>query len=73
MNRKIAIILLIVVGIYCLPTLQAAFATVLGVVAAVAGTILGVGLSLIASVLPLLIVAYLIWWLVRDNRNSRQH
>lgn len=73
MNRTIAIILLVAVGIYCLPTLLAIVATVFGVLIGVAGAILGIGISLLVTALPVIIVGYLIWWLVRDNRRSRQY
>jgi hypothetical protein len=68
MNRTIAIVLLVAVGIYCLPTLLAIIGTVLGIIVGVAGAIFGVGISLLFSVLPYVILAYVIWWLVREKR-----
>ena len=73
MNRSLVIILLVVVGIYYLPTLLAAIATVFAIVIGVFGAILGVGISLVVTLLPVIIVGYLIWWLVRDNRRNRQY
>jgi len=72
MNRTIAIILLIAVGIYCFPAILAAVAGAFGIAVGLAATLLGVGLSVLFTVLPYLILAYVIWWLIRDNR-SRQH
>jgi hypothetical protein len=73
MNRTLATILLIAVGIYCLPGLIALAATVFAIVLGVAGALIGVVISLVVTLLPLVIVGYLIWWLVRDNRRSRQY
>ena len=72
MNRTIAIILLIAVGIYCFPTILGAVAAAFGIAVGLAATLLGVGLSVFFTVLPYLLLAYVIWWLIRDNR-SRQH
>lgn len=72
MNRTIAIILLIAVGIYCFPAILGAVAGAFGIAVGLAATLLGVGLSVLFTVLPYLILAYVIWWLIRDNR-SRQH
>lgn len=73
MNRTIAIILVIALGLYCFPTLIGVVATAFGVAVGIAGTLFGVGVSLVFSVLPYIILAYLIWWLVRDNRRSRHN
>lgn len=73
MNRTLVIILLVAVGIYCLPTLLAAITTIFAIVIGVFGAILGVGISLVVTLLPVIIVGYLIWWLVRDNRRNRQY
>uniref|UniRef100_A0A486XNQ1 Uncharacterized protein n=1 Tax=Rheinheimera sp. BAL341 TaxID=1708203 RepID=A0A486XNQ1_9GAMM len=73
MNRTLVIILLVIVGIYCLPSLLAIVGTAFGIVMGIFGALLGIGISLAVTVLPVLIVVYLIWWLVRDNRRSRQH
>lgn len=73
MNRTLVIILLVVVGIYCLPSLLALAATIFAIVIGVFGAILGVGISLVVTLLPVIIVGYLIWWLVRDNRRNRQY
>lgn len=72
MNRTLATILLIAVGIYCLPGLIALAATVFAIVLGVAGAVIGVVISLVVTLLPLIIVGYLIWWLLRDNRHRRQ-
>lgn len=72
MNRTIAIILLIAVGIYCFPAILGAVAGAFGIAVGLAATLLGVGLSVLFTVLPYLILAYVIWLLIRDNR-SRQH
>ena len=72
MNRTIAIILLIAVGIYCFPAILGAVAAAFGIAVGLAATLLGVGLSVLFTVLPYLLLAYVIWWLIRDNR-SRQH
>lgn len=71
MNRTLAIILVVALGIYCFPTLIGVVATAFGVAVGVAGTLFGIGVSLLFSVLPYVILAYLIWWLIRDNRHSR--
>ncbi|MDP4946289.1 MAG: hypothetical protein NWQ42_00215 [Alishewanella sp.] len=68
MNRTLATILIIAIGIYCLPTLLAILATVFAVIMGVIGAIIGIGVSLAVTVLPLLILGYLVWWLVRDKR-----
>jgi hypothetical protein len=73
MTRTIAIVLLIIVGIYCLPTLLAILAAAFGIAMGIFGAILGVAISLAVTVLPVIIVGYLIWWLIRDNRRSRQY
>jgi len=70
MNRTIALILVIALGLYCFPTLIGVVATAFGVAIGIAGTLFGVGVSLMFSVLPYIILAYLVWWLVRDNRRS---
>jgi phage shock protein PspC (stress-responsive transcriptional regulator) len=71
MNRTIAIILLVAVGIYCLPTLLGIVASAFGIAVGVAGAIFGVGISLLFTVLPYLILAYVIWWLVREKRSNQ--
>ena len=73
MTRTLAIVLLIIVGIYCLPSVLAILATVFAVAVGIFGAILGVAVSLAVTLLPIIIVGYLIWWLVRDNRRSRQY
>lgn len=73
MTRTLAIVLLIIVGIYCLPSVLAILATVFAVAVGIFGAILGVAVSLIVTLLPIIIVGYLIWWLLRDNRRSRQY
>ena len=73
MTRTLAIVLLIIVGIYCLPSVLAILATVFTVAVGIFGAILGVVVSLIVTLLPIIIVGYLIWWLVRDNRRNRQY
>lgn len=70
MNRTIALILVIALGLYCFPTLIGVVATAFGVAIGIAGTLFGVGVSLMFSVLPYIILAYLVWWLVSDNRRS---
>lgn len=73
MNRTLVIILLVAVGIYCLPSLIAIAATILGLLIGLVGAVIGIGLTLLFTVLPLVILGYLIWWLVRDNKRSRQY
>ncbi|WP_166836816.1 hypothetical protein [Rheinheimera pleomorphica] len=73
MTRTLAIVLLIIVGIYCLPSVLAILATVFAVAVGLFGAILGVAVSLAVTLLPIIIVGYLIWWLIRDNRRSRQY
>lgn len=73
MTRTLAIVLLIIVGIYCLPSVLAILATVFAVAVGIFGAILGVAVSLAVTLLPIIIFGYLIWWLVRDNRRSRQY
>lgn len=73
MNRTIVIILLVAVGIYCLPTLLALVGGGIGIIAGIAATLFGVAISLIFNILPYIILAYLIWWLVRDNCGKHQH
>lgn len=72
MNRTIVIILLVALGIYCFPTLIGLVATAFGIAVGVAATLFGIGISLLFSILPYLVLGYLVWWLVRDNR-SRRH
>ncbi|MEH8019063.1 hypothetical protein MN202_17630 [Rheinheimera muenzenbergensis] len=73
MHRTIVIILLVAVGIYCLPSLLAMAATIFAIIIGIFGAIIGVGISLAVTLLPLIIFGYLLWWLVRDNRRSRQY
>ncbi|MBU1308784.1 MAG: hypothetical protein KKE30_04525 [Gammaproteobacteria bacterium] len=73
MNRTIVIILLVAVGIYCLPSLLALAATIFAIIIGIFGAIIGIGISLAVTLLPLIIFGYLLWWLVRDNRRSRQY
>lgn len=73
MNRTIVIILLVAVGIYCLPSLIAIAATIFGLLIGLVGAVIGIGLTLLFTVLPLVILGYLIWWLVRDNKRGRQY
>lgn len=73
MSRVIVIILAIALGIYCFPTIVAVAAGLFAAIIGVAATIFGVAVSLAFTILPYLLFAYLIWWLVRDNRRSRQH
>ena len=73
MSRVIVIILAVALGIYCFPAIVAAAAGLFAVMVGVAATIFSVAISLAVTVLPYLLFAYLIWWLVRDNRRSRQH
>lgn len=73
MNKTIVIILAVLLGIYCLPTILAiigsAFAILLGLVAAV----LAIGITAIVTLAPLLLFVWLVWWLVRDNRKQNQY
>jgi phage shock protein PspC (stress-responsive transcriptional regulator) len=71
MNRTIAIILLVAVGIYCFPTLLGIIASAFGIAVGMAGAIFGVGISLLFTLLPYVILAYVIWWLVHDKRSSK--
>lgn len=73
MNRTIVIILLVAVGIYCLPSLIAITATIFGLLIGLVGAVIGIGVTLLFTVLPLVILGYLVWWLVRDNKRSRQY
>ena len=71
MSRTIVIILLVAIGIYCLPGILALAATLFAIIVGIAGAIIGVGISLVVTLLPFIIMAFLIWWLVRDNRRSQ--
>lgn len=73
MSRTIVIILLVAIGIYCLPGILALAATLFAIIVGIAGAVIGVGISLVVTLLPLIIMAYLIWWLVRDNRRRSQY
>ena len=73
MNRTLVIILLVAVGIYCLPTILAIIAGMFALDIGLVGAILGVGITLLVTLGPILLVGYLIWWLVRDNRRQRQY
>jgi len=73
MNRTLVIILLVAVGIYCLPTILAIIAGMFALAIGLVGAILGVGITLLVTLGPILLVGYLIWWLVRDNRRQRQY
>ncbi|GGW52729.1 hypothetical protein [Alishewanella tabrizica] len=73
MNRTLVIILLVAVGIYCLPTILAIIAGIFALAIGLVGAILGVGITLLVTLGPILLVGYLIWWLVRDNRRQRQY
>lgn len=73
MNRTLVIILLVIAGIYCLPTLLTIAATIFAIVIGIFGAIVGIGISLVVTLLPVIIVGYLIWWLLRDNRRNRQY
>jgi len=73
MNRTLVIILLVAVGIYCLPTLLAIVATIFALAVGLVGAVIGIGITFLVTLAPILIVAYLVWWLVRDNRRHRQH
>lgn len=73
MHRTIVIILLVAVGIYCLPSLLALAATIFAIIIGIFGAVIGIAISLAVTLLPLIIFGYLLWWLVRDNRRSRQY
>ena len=73
MNRTLVIVLLVAVGIYCLPTVFAIIATVFALAIGLMGAILGIGISILVTVLPLLLVGYLVWWLLRDNRKQQNY
>lgn len=73
MNRTVVIILLVILGIYCLPTILAIIAGIFALAVGLVGAILGIGITFLVTLAPILIVAYLIWWLVRDNKRNRQY
>jgi hypothetical protein len=68
MNRTIAIILLIALGLYCFPVIFGVVAGAFAIVIGIAAAVFAAGLSLLFTLLPYIILAYLIWWLLRDNR-----
>lgn len=73
MNRTVVIILLVILGIYCLPTILAIIAGIFALAIGLVGAILGIGITFLVTLAPILIVAYLIWWLVRDNRRNAKY
>lgn len=72
MNRTIAIILLVILGIYCLPTLLAIVAGIFGLAVGLMGAILGISITFLVTLAPVLIVGYLVWWLISDNRKQQR-
>lgn len=73
MNRTLAIILLVALGIYCLPTLFAIVATIFVLAIGLLGAIIGISITFLVTLAPIVLVAYLVWWLVRDNKRRRQY
>lgn len=73
MNRTLVIVLLVIVGIYCLPTILAIIAGIFALAVGLVGAILGIAITFLVTLAPVLLVGYLIWWLVRDNKRSRQY
>lgn len=73
MNRTLVIILLVAVGIYCLPSLLVIIATLFALAIGLLGAIIGIGITFLVTLAPILLIAYLVWWLVRDNKRSRQY
>ncbi|WP_423187390.1 hypothetical protein ACO1PK_04040 [Alishewanella sp. d11] len=73
MNRTLVIVLLVIVGIYCLPTIFAIIAGIFALAVGLVGAILGIAITFLVTLAPVLLVGYLIWWLVRDNKRSRQY
>ncbi len=73
MNRTLVIVLLVIVGIYCLPTVLAIIAGIFALAVGLVGAILGIAITFLVTLAPVLLVGYLIWWLVRDNKRSRQY
>ena len=71
MNKTIVAILVVALGIYCFPALIGMVAAAFGIAVGVLATLFSIGVSLLFTVLPYIILGYLIWWLVRDNRRSR--
>ena len=71
MSRTIAIVLVVILGLYCFPTIVGIVAGALGMLVGLAASVFGAGLGMAFTLLPYLILGYLIWWLIRDNR--RQH
>lgn len=68
MNRTLVIVLLVAIGIYCLPTLLAIAATIFGLALGLVGAVIGIGISVLVTLAPLVLIAYLVWWIVRDNK-----
>jgi hypothetical protein len=73
MNKTVIIILAVVLGIYCLPTILAIIGSVFGILLGLVAAVLGIGITAIFTLLPLLLFGWLVWWLVRDNRKQRQY
>ena len=71
MSRTIAIVLVVILGLYCFPTIVGIVAGALGMLVGLAASVFGAGLGMAFTLLPYLILGYLIWWLIRDHR--RQH
>lgn len=71
MSRTIAIVLVVILGLYCFPTIIGVVAGAFGMLVGLAASVFGAGLGMAFTLLPYLILGYLIWWLIRDNR--RQH
>jgi hypothetical protein len=73
MKNTIVIILAVILGIYCLPTILAIIGSVFGILLGLVTAVLALGITAIFTLAPLLLFVWLVWWLVRDNRKQRHY
>ncbi|KKO48366.1 hypothetical protein VT06_11740 [Arsukibacterium sp. MJ3] len=73
MNNTVIIILAVLLGIYCLPTILAIIGSVFGILLGLVAAVLALGITAVFTLAPLLLFGWLVWWLVRDNRKQRQY
>lgn len=73
MNKTIVIILVVLLGIYCLPTILAIAGSVFAILIGLVAAVFAIGITAVVTLAPLLLFVWLVWWLVSDNRKQRQY
>lgn len=73
MNKTIVIILLVLLGLYCLPTLLAIVGAMFGIIVGLIAAVFAIGLTFLVTLGPVLLFIALLWWLIRDTRRQRQY